>query len=209
MLRAYFFTVLIMLLATLARAREGDFTQSISPEDFKAAGLDRLTPAERQRLDELIAGFRQKLVTAAGHSAEEARAARQEAAEALAAKRAAEAEAKAARDEAKAIKAESAETKASSKGFFAQARVMLVPGTNIEYAEIKSTIAGKFEGWDGRTILPLANGQRWQVINSNERYFTPPKDNVAVEIRPAALGGFWLYLPDLKKQVRVKLLGDR
>lgn len=208
-MKRWFFSGLVLLLATLGRAGEGDFTQSISPDDFKAAGLDRLTPAQRQHLDELIAGFRQKLVTAAGQSAEEARAAKKEAAEALAAKRTAEAEAKAARDEAKAVKAETAETKSGNKGFFAKARVMIVPGTTIEYAEIKSTIAGEFEGWEGRTTFTLANGQRWQVINSDERYFTPPKTNVEVEIRPAALGGFWLYLPAFKKQVRVKLLGDK
>jgi len=143
--------------------------------------------------------------------------AKQKTDEALAAKYAAEAEArlmkeaaKVAKHEAELSKAESVEAKAkASKGFFAKAKVMIVPGTKIEYAEVQSNILGKFEGWGGRTIFRLANGQRWQVTNSDERYFTPPEDDVAVEIRPAALGGFWLYLPAFDKQVRVRLLPDK
>lgn len=209
MMRGIFFSGLMFLSVALAQAAEGDFTRSISPDDFKAAGLDRLTPAQRQHLDELIAGFKQGLVAAAQQSAAEARAAKQNADQALAAQRAAEAEAKRAREEANAIQAEAADTKGGSKGFFAKARVMIVPGTKIEYAEIKSTVLGPFEGWEGRTIFRLANGQRWQVFNSNESYFTPPKDSVEVEIRPAALGGFWMFFPAFEKQVRVKLLGNK
>lgn len=208
-MRAFFISALLVVTAIFARAAEGDFTRSISPEDFKAAGLDQLSPAQRQHLDALIAGFKQGLATAAQKSAEEARVAKQKADAALAAQRVAEAEAKLAKDEAKAIKAEAADTKADRKGFFAKAKVMIVPGTKIEYAEIKSTIVGKFEGWEGRTIFQLANNQRWQVTNSGDRYFTPPEDNVEVEIRPAVLGGFWMFFPAFGKQVRVKLLPEK
>jgi hypothetical protein len=208
-MRRFFFSGFLLVCATLGRPAEGDFTRSISPDDFKEAGLDQLSPAQRQHLDALIAGFKQGLTIAARQSAEEARVARQKADEALVAQRAAEAETKLAKDEAKAVKAEAAETKTDRKGFFAKARVMIVPGTKIEYAEIKSTVLGKFEGWEGRSVFRLANNQRWQVANSDEHYFTPPEDNVEVEIRPAALGGFWMYFPAIGKQVRVKLLGDK
>lgn len=183
---------IVLVLVICARAAEDDFTRSISPADFAAAGLDRLTPAQREHLDALIAAFKKGLVTAAQQATEEARVAKQKAAEALAAQHAAE--------------AETAVSKRDQKGFFAKAKVMLVPGTKIEYAEIKSTVLGSFEGWSGRTVFHLANGQQWQVTNSNEDYFTPPKKDVAVEIRQAALGGFWMFFPSLDKQVRVKLL---
>jgi len=114
----------------------------------------------------------------------------------------------AAQAETKAAKAEVTESKKSSQGFFAKAKVLLVPGTQIEYAVIKTTITGKFEGWEGHTMFHLANGQRWQVVNSNENYFTPPKENVEVEISPATLGGFWMNFPALKTRVRVRLLSD-
>lgn len=210
MMRRVVFGGLLLVCATLGRMAGADFTRSISPDDFKAAGLDQLTPAQRQHLDALIAGFNQGLATAARQSAEEARIARQKADQALAAQHAAEVVARSAKAEAKALnEAEAAETKAERKGFFAKAKVQVVPGTKIEYAEIRSTVLGKFEGWEGRTIFRLANNQRWQVANSNEHYFSPPAENVEVEIRPAALGGYWMFFPSLGKQLRVKLLADK
>lgn len=183
--------VVLLMAAVSVRAEDTGFSRTLAPADLKATGLDRLTPAERQRLDELIAAYKQDSVAAAQRTA----------AEAVAARQTAEAEAKAA-------KAEVAESKAGRKGFFAKAKVMVVPGTQIEYLEIKSTIPGKFSGWEARTIFHLANGQRWQVAN-NDSYYTPRQENVDVEIRPAATGGFWMYFPTLKSRVRVKPLGDK
>ncbi len=193
-------------LVILGRAEEPAFSQALSPAEFKAAGLDQLSPEQRQQLDELVRNFKQGQLAAAEKSAEGA----------VAAKRAAETEAQAAKEEARvakeeaqAAKAQALEGKGSDRGFLAKAKVLLVPGTQIEYAEIRSTIQGKFEGWSGRTIFHLANGQRWQVANSNERYFTPPEDNVEVAVRPAALGGYWMYFLRLNTRVRVKLLPDK
>jgi hypothetical protein len=187
----------------LGLAGEADFSRSLSPDEFKAAGLDRLSPAELKRLDELVMARQNSDVAAARRAVEEARQARLAA---EAATKAAKVAALAAEAEAKAAKAEVTDAKKGNQAFQAKAKVMLVPGTQIEYAVIKSTIAGKFEGWDRNTIFVLANGQRWQVANSGDRYFTPPKDDVEVEIAPAALGGYWMYCPRLKVQVRVKLL---
>jgi len=198
--------LLFIAATTLGRAEEAPFSHAISPEDFNAAGLQRLTPAERKHLDEMVSAYKQGLVAAAQHTAEEAlvaqQAAQRSAEEAVKAKQVAEAETKAA-------KAEAIESKGSDKGFFAKAKVKVVPGTKIEYAEIKTTVLGKFEGWSGRTIFNLANGQRWQVANSGDRYFTPPVQNVEVEIRQASLGGFWMFFPAQDVRVRVKLLGNK
>ncbi|MBX3736955.1 MAG: hypothetical protein KF715_09720 [Candidatus Didemnitutus sp.] len=197
------FALLFLAVAVLVRAEEADFSRSLLPADFKAAGLDRLSPEERRKLDQLVRIFMGAEVTSAQKSV----------AAALEAKRTAEAEAKVAqqqarvaKEEAQAAKIQATEAKASDRGFLAKAKVLLVPGTKIEYAEIRSTIQGAFEGWDGKTVFPLANGQRWQITNSDERYFVRPQENVEVQIRPAALGGFWMYFPSLDKQVRVKLL---
>lgn len=184
--------VLVLLMAVVrVWAGEAGFSGSLTPADVKATGLDRLSPAERQRLDELIASYKQDTVAAAQKTA----------AEAVVARQAAEAETKAA-------KAEVAEAKASKKGFFSKAKVMIVPGTQIEYLEIKSTIPGLFSGWEARTVFHLANGQRWQVAN-NDSYYTPKQENVEVAIRPAGTGGFWMYFPTLKSRVRVKLLSEK
>ena len=212
--------LLFIAATTLGRAEEAPFSHAISPEDFNAAGLQRLTPAERKHLDEMVSAYKQGLVAAAQHTAEEAlvaqQAAQRSAEEALkdkqAAQRSADEAVKAkqvAEAETKAAKAEAIESKGSDKGFFAKAKVKVVPGTKIEYAEIKTTVLGKFEGWSGRTIFNLANGQRWQVANSGDRYFTPPVQNVEVEIRQASLGGFWMFFPAQDVRVRVKLLGNK
>lgn len=198
--------LLFMAVTTLSQAEEPSFSQSISREDFAAAGLERLTPAERQHLDEVVTAYKKGLLVEAQHTAEEAlkakQAAQRSAEEALKAKQVAEAETQAA-------KAAAVESKGSDKGFFAKAKVKIVPGTKIEYAEIKTTIQGKFEGWTGRTVFNLANGQRWQVANSDDRYFTPPVQNVEVEIRQASFGGFWMFFPAQDVRVRVKLLSEK
>lgn len=185
-------------VAGSGRADEKKFSQSVSPEDFTAAGLDRLSPAEISRLDALITAYKNGAVATVRRSADEALAAKQAA---LVAKQAAEAEAKAAKDEV-------VEYKKTNLGFFSKAKILLMPGTKVEYAVIKSTIPGKFRGWDGRPIFLLANGQRWQVANGGN-YYTPAKDDIEVEITQSSLGGYWMRFPALNAQVRVKLLPDK
>ena len=198
-----FFALLFLAAAVFVRAEETNFSQALSPDEFKAAGLDRLSPEERRKLDKLVQAFKEGQVTAAQQSA----------AGAIAAKRTAEAEAQAAKEEARVAKEEAkaakTEAKASDRGFLAKAKVLLVPGTKIEYAEIRSMIEGTFEGWDGRTVFHLANGQRWKVVNSGDRYFVPPQKNVEAVISPAVLGGYWMSFPSLDARVRVKLLADK
>ncbi len=200
------FALLFLGVAVFVRAEEANFSQVLSPEEFKATGLDRLSPEERRKLDQLVQAFKEGQVTTAQKSA----------AGAIEAKRTAEAEAKAAKEEAriakeeaKAAKTQATESKSNDRGFLAKAKVLLVPGTKIEYAEIRSTVEGTFEGWMGKTIFHLANGQRWQVMNSGERYFVRPQENVEAVVNPAALGGYWMNFPSFDVRVRVKLLADK
>ena len=184
---------LVFLLAAVSGfAGEGGFSHSISAADFESAGLNQLSPAQLKHLEELITAYKSPDVTAARRVADEA----------IAAKKAAEAETQAA-------KSEIVESKKNTKGFMAKAKVFLVPGTKIEYMVIKSAIAGKFEGWEGSTVFALANGQRWQVINHGDHYFTPPMDNIEVQISPSAFGAYWMDFPSLNARVRVKLLPDK
>ncbi|MCM2274900.1 MAG: hypothetical protein NDI75_08935 [Candidatus Didemnitutus sp.] len=195
-------SLLFVAVTAFVRAEEADFSHAISAQEFKAAGLDRLSLEERRELDRLVQSFKHGEIAAAQKQAAGAREA-QRSAEAAAA--AAKQAARVAKEEAEAAKIKAAE-KTLDQGFFAKAKVLVVPGTNIEYAEIRSTINGPFEGWMGKTIFQLANGQRWQVVNHGDRYFTPPEENVEVQIRPAALGGFWMEVPHLRVRVRVKLI---
>jgi hypothetical protein len=59
---------------------------------------------------------------------------------------------------------------------------------------VHSRIAGKFEGWSGHTVFRLENGQVWVQTNSGDSRWVPMVENPEVEIRPAGLGGWKLFL---------------
>ena len=67
---------------------------------------------------------------------------------------------------------------------------------------IESTIPGSFEGWSGRTVFRLANGQAWQVADDSARahYIDNPK----VRIRRGALGAFYLEIQGTNHSPRVR-----
>jgi hypothetical protein len=205
------------VFAGFGRADEEKFSRSVTPEDFLGAGLNQLTPAQLSRLDALITAYKNGELASAQRSAAEALAAKQAAeaevrtarAEAAAAKQAAEAKTRAAEAQTKEAKAEVVEIRKTSLGFFSKAKIMLMPGTKVEYAVIKSTIPGKFQGWEGRATFLLANGQYWQVANGGSTYYTPTKEDIEVEITQSSIGGYWMRFPTLDTEVRVKLLSDR
>jgi hypothetical protein len=199
---------LFTVLASVVLAEDAPFTQTIGTDDMAATGLDKLTPAQLSRLDALVSAYKSGELESARKSAEDA----------LAAKKAAEAEAKAAKADAvatkqaaaaatKEAKAEVQEIKRTSLGFFSKAKIMLMPGTKVEYAVVYSTIPGKFEGWEGLQVFHLANGQTWQIANNGPGYYTQKQD-IAVEVSPSELGGYWMRFPSLDQQVRVRLLSD-
>ena len=105
-------------------------------------------------------------------------------------------------------KAEAANGQRAEGGVVAKAKVMLTPGTEVEYAAVESRIAGDFTGWEGRAVLTLENGQRWQIANGG-LYSTPPLKNPRVKIVPAPLGGFWLTIEGVATRVRVVPFGAK
>jgi hypothetical protein len=183
--------LLLALGAGPVRAAEGDFSQAIGRADFSAAGLEKLSPAELAKLDALVRDYSSGALEAARRevvAADEARVA---------------AEAKAARVEAetRAAKAESA-AKKNEPGLLGRAKVLLTPGTQIEYAAIESRIAGQFAGWEKRTVFRLENGQQWRVV-SEGNYYASPVPGPKVKIEPAATGGFWMAIDGVKPRLRV------
>ena len=72
----YRFTLLSILLffsaAAVVRAQEesGDIQKMMSPDEFKAAGLDKLSTEELQKLNDWLHGYRQEAVQAAEKTAE-------------------------------------------------------------------------------------------------------------------------------------------
>ncbi|HND62628.1 MAG TPA: hypothetical protein PLB90_14195, partial [Opitutaceae bacterium] len=119
-----------------------------------------------------------------------------------AARAAADAEKAKARAETEAAQAEAAKAKESSPGLLAKAKVLLSPGTKVEYAAIESCIAGDFDGWEGHTVFTLENGQHWRVANGGG-YYSPVLHRPKVSISPAALGGFWMKIEGVGPKVKV------
>ena len=96
--------------------------------------------------------------------------------------------------------------KNSGGGLLAKAKVLLTPGTEVEYAATESRIAGDFSGWDGRAIITLENGQRWQIANGGS-YYTPVLASPKVKVLPASLGAFWMTIEGVSQRVKVVPLG--
>lgn len=204
-------------IAGIATAAEESFSRAIQPADFGAAGLSKLTPEELARLDALVRDYKSGALEAARREAAAAAKAKAEAearaakAEADARKTQAESEARTARAEEARHKAEAraqaaeTEPKKADKSLLSRAKVLLMPGTEIEYATIESTLVGDFKGWDGRTVFTLENGQRWQSEGGS--YLEPrPIPHPAVKISPGALGAFFMTIEGVKPRVKVKLL---
>lgn len=198
----------LFCVAGWAAAAEEAFSKTVGSGDFSAAGLSKLTPAELARLDALVRDYKSGALVAAQREAAEARAA----AETKIAK--AEADAQAARIEAQKAelaRAEAAKTaeveaakakKAESGGLLSRAKVLLTPGTEVEYATTESRIVGDFKGWEGNTVYTLENGQRWKIANGG-LYSTPPVPSPKVKIVPSSLGGFWMTIEGIDVRVRV------
>ncbi len=193
---------------TVARGAEETFSKTVGAGDFSSAGLSKLTPAELARLDALVRDYKTGALAAAQREAAEARAAAEaKIARAEAETQAAKADAlkaEAARAEAtKTAQAEAAKAKKAESGSLLQrAKVLLTPGTEIEYETIESRIAGDFKGWEGNTVLTLENGQRWKIANGG-LYSTPPVPSPKVKISPSPLGGFWMTFEGMNLRVRV------
>lgn len=179
---------MIALAGGAARAADAEFSRTIRAEDFAAAGLGKLSADEVRRLDALVRDFKSGALERAQREAAVAQA------------RAADAEARARASVA------AQKDKGSDTGLIAKAKVMLTPGTQVEFATVESRIAGEFRGWEGRTLFALENGQRWQVAGG-ESYVSPLLMNPAVKITPGMLGSFWMTVEGVRPRVKVGLVG--
>jgi hypothetical protein len=173
-----------------AGAAEEAFSKAVRPGDFAAAGLAKLSAEELARLDALVQDYRSGALERARRDAVRAE------------ERAAQAEKRAT---AAAVTAAEKEKNAEA-GLLAKAKVLLTPGTQVEYATVESRIAGEFRGWEVRTIFTLENGQRWQVTGG-ESYVTPPVPGPAVKITPGLMGSFWMTITGVRPRVKVAIVG--
>lgn len=183
----------VLCAAGVGRAEE--FSRTLTPEEFAAAGLDKLTPEELARLDALVTARREGVVA--------------QVREETAAKVREETTVKVREETTAKVRAEvAAEKPASEGGLLKRMRVMLTPGTQIDYETVETALKGPFRGYEKGTRLHLANGQIWQVTEGS--FWSSKKDQDKprkVVIEPGALGSFFLSIQDGGRP-RVKFVGN-
>ncbi|HEY5228385.1 MAG TPA: hypothetical protein VIJ19_07565 [Opitutaceae bacterium] len=165
----------ILFLACVSPALADDsFTKSLSPQDFAAAGLGKLTPAELAALDSLVHGSQAGAVAVAkDQTAKEV--------------------AQTVRIQVQAEDKKEAQKKESA-GFFDRLKVTLRPGTEVQYTTLDAAILPPFDGFEKGTILTLDNGQRWAVVDDSSDYRNPAKKPVHVHIYPGSMGSFFMEI---------------
>ena len=67
---------------------------------------------------------------------------------------------------------------------------------------IRSSVAGRFEGWAPGTVFTLANGQVWKVTDDTEAVL-PIMQNPKVEITRGLLGAYFLQVEGHANSARV------
>lgn len=174
--------VLFLACAAWARA-EDSFTRGLSPADFQAAGLSKLSPEELARLDALVAGNREGAVARA---TEETKKAVTETVR---------------KEERAAAKKESA-----AAALVDRFKVVLKPGTEIDYTTLDATLPAGYSGWEKGQVLTLTNGQQWTVVQDGGDYETPTGKPVPVRIVPGSMGSFFMEI-EHGGRVRVRFRG--
>jgi len=71
-----------------------------------------------------------------------------------------------------------------------------------EVAAVRSSVAGRFEGWGPRSRIRLANGQVWEVTDGSSAVVWLL--NPQITVRRAALGSFVLEVEGLNRAARVR-----
>ena len=175
--------VLVLFSAVLARA-DDSFTKSLDPADFKAAGLGKLTPEEIARLDALILAHQAGAVQKAAEETKKAVTLTVREEERAAAKK-----------------------EAASAGFIDKMKVILKPGTEVDYTTLDAMLPAGYSGWTKGQVLTLTNGQRWLVIDDGGDYDPPSGKPVHVRIVPGALGSFFMEIEN-SSRVRVRFYGN-
>ena len=177
------------VVASGAGAAEEVFSKAVRPADFSAAGLGKLSAEELARLDALVRDYKSGALERARREA-------------------AAAEARAVKAESRAAAAVVAPKEAKpDTSLLGRAKVLLTPGTQVEYSTVESRLVGDFRGWEARTVFVLENGQRWQVTGA-ESLVWPPISNPAVKITPGMLGSFWLTVEGVRQRVKVEVVGS-
>lgn len=176
------------MLISAAQAADSSFTTALTPQEYAAAGLNKLTPDEVARLDRLVGAYQSGALAAAQRELAAAQAAK------------ADAEARAAKAQSEAMARNDAK---GHESWLGKAKAILTPGTIIEYRTLDSQIVGNVKGWHAETVFRLENGQLWRVLDGESYWSAKVLQNPKIQITPGKLGGFWMKIEGIRAQVRV------
>ena len=72
-----------------------------------------------------------------------------------------------------------------------------------ERVAIQSQIIGEFNGWRGKKIFKLANGQVWKQAEKSS-FYIPKRLDPNITIKPKSMNSWVLYVDGFGRGVRVK-----
>lgn len=200
------FKAILLLLIGLGpecAAQEQRFVETLTPEEWAEIGLKALTPEQIAALEAAVQRF------AAGRSQEAVSSATEEVRSTMTEELTMrEAMLTQTRKELEDTKSALQEKETEEKGsFLDRARVILRPGTRVEYSRLESRLADPFKGWQKGTLLHLENGQIWQVTEGTYRDKVYPP-GLAVTVVPGVLGSFFIEVEGVAQRARVKLVSN-
>ncbi len=170
-------------------AADTPFLSGLSESERAQAGLDQLSAAQLAALEAAVQRY------AAGRDEHVAATATAEVRTELAATR-------------EALEQERERSNVESTSLLDRARVMLTPGTKVEFSELSSTLTEPFQGWKTGTLFRLANGQTWRVVEG--KYWSPREAaGKAIIIKPGMLGSFFIEIEGVRQTPRVELVSRK
>jgi hypothetical protein len=201
--RCGLFAGFLMFAHSVLGADDMPFAGGLSTAEKTAIGLDQMSPEQIAALEAAVQRYVRGRESEAVAQATEA--ARSEVEETLVEREAQLEQARVELAETKAQLEEKEKKSEDGKGLLERARVLLSPGTKIEFTTLSARLVEPFQGWKAGTEFKLDNGQIWRVTKG--KYWSPREDaGKAVTIEPGVLGSFFIRIEGVKQTPRVELV---
>jgi len=189
-----------LVLAVAVQAQ--DFTRTMTADERAAAGLEKLSAEELAKLKAYVERYKSGAVAVVQEQAEQ-KVAATEAKVKEAEQKAVVAEEKAKVAETKIANAAAAEKKSGPSWFRALVTLQETSEKPAAAEAIVSRLVGDYDGWTGRTLFRLENGQIWQQAGGSERV-DDTRHSPEVKVYPGMLGSYWLEIEGVRERVKVK-----
>ena len=189
------FALCFMTVSLAADKQAPEIQTLMAPEDFTAAGLDKLSDAERAHLSEWVARYREGAVKGPPVPGKQ----RKEAA--AAAEATAEAETRGEPDSTRVVAHDSAPATTDEYPGEYTTREEKKKKDKVKF-ELRAKVIPEFSGWSGKTVFPLDNGQVWRQRTPGSMRYSGGDSNII--ITQNWLGKFIMKHTDSGRSVGVR-----